>query len=212
MDLIDQITDRAKEFFSNSRGSHDWEHTLRVYNLCLNIGEKENADMEILKISSILHDIGRGHQDECNGKICHAEKGAELAKELLAELEIDQEKINQIIHCIETHRFRGDKIPNSKEAKILFDADKLDSIGAVGIGRAFLFAGEIGANLHNKDVDLEKSQEYSKDDTAYREYLIKLIKIKERMQTDEGKRLAEERHNFMVDFFDRLNQEVSGDL
>lgn len=135
-----------------------------------------------------------------------------MAEELLKKLNVETDKINKIVHCIETHRFRGDKIPESREAKILFDADKLDSIGAVGIGRAFLFAGEIGANLHDKDVDLEATAEYTKDDTAYREYLVKLKKIKDKMQTEEGKRLAKERHNFMVEFFDRLNQEVVGEL
>lgn len=212
MDMVEQIKKRAKKFFSNSKGSHNWEHTLRVYNLCLHIGEKENADMEILKIAAILHDIGREYQDRSNGKICHAEKGAQLARELLSEFKIEKEKINKIIHCIETHRFRGNKAPKSKEAKILFDADKLDSIGAVGIGRAFLFAGEIGAKLHNKNVDINKTKSYTKEDTAYREYMVKLRKVKGRMFTDESKRIAEERHNFMVKFFDRLNKEIDGRL
>jgi uncharacterized protein len=212
MDIIEQITKRAKEFFSNSKGSHDWEHTLRVYNLCLHIGKKENADMEILKIAAILHDIGREEQDKSKGKICHAEKGADLAREILSEYKLDKDKIEKIVHCIETHRFRGNKIPESKEAKILYDADKLDSIGAVGIGRAFLFAGEIGAKVHNKDVDIEKTKPYTKEDTAYREYMFKLRKVKEKMLTDEGKHIAEERHDFMVDFFDRLNKEVDGEL
>jgi uncharacterized protein len=212
MDIVEQVTKRAKEFFADSKGSHDWEHTLRVYNLCLRIGEKENADMEALKIAAILHDIGRKHQDKCNGEICHAEKGAILARELLSEFGIESNKINKIVHCIETHRFRGNRIPNSKEAKILFDADKLDSIGAVGIGRAFLFAGEIGAKLHNKDADIDKTKPYTKEDTAYREYMVKLKKVKERMLTDGGKHIAEERHKFMVEFFDRLNNEVDGNL
>jgi len=212
MNLVEQITNQAKEFFSNSKGSHDWEHTMRVYNLCLHIGEKENADIETLKIAAILHDIGREQQDKCNGRICHAEKGAELARALLSKFNIDKEKVDNIIHCIQTHRFRGNNVPTSKEAKILFDADKLDSIGAIGIGRAFLFAGEIGAKLHNKDVDIDKTQAYSKEDTAYREYMVKLRKVKERILTEEGKRLAEERHNFMVEFFNRLNKEVDGNL
>lgn len=212
MNLIKQITEKAEKFFSNSKGSHDWEHVLRVYNLCLHIGKKENANLKILKISAILHDIGRKYQDKCKGKICHAEKGAELAIKLLSEFKINNEEIDKIIHCIETHRFRGNKIPKSKEAKVLFDADKLDSIGAVGIGRAFLFAWEIGAKLHNNNVDINTTEAYSKEDTAYREYLVKLIKIKEKMLTKEGRNIANERHEFMVKFFDRLNKEVEGCL
>lgn len=208
--MIDKIMDNARQFFSESRGSHDWDHTMRVHNLCMHIGEKENADMEILRISALLHDIARGQEDRCNGKICHAEAGAAMARELLSRLSMDNTMIDQIVHCIETHRFRGEKIPVSKEAKILFDADKLDSIGAVGIGRAFLFAGEIGAKLHNNDVDISKTQQYSADDTAYREYMVKLRNVRERMLTEEGKRMAEERHNFMVNFFERLDKEVDG--
>ncbi len=210
MRLSETVRDHAEKTFSSAKGSHDWEHTLRVYNLALHIGEKEGADLEILKLAAILHDIGREHQDQSGGKIDHAEKGAELAEELLKSYGLEEEKIRKVTHCIETHRFRGSKAPISKEAKILFDADKLDSIGAVGIGRAFLFSGEIGAKLHDKDVDIENTSSYSRDDTAYREYLIKLRKVKDRLLTEEGRRIAEERHKFMAVFFDRLNKEVDG--
>jgi len=212
MDIVESIRIEAQEFFSQAKGSHDWEHTERVYNLCLHICKHEDLDIEVLKIAAILHDIGRVKQDESQGKVCHAEFGAQLAKSLLLKYSLSQEKIDHIIHCIITHRFRGENIPGSIEAKVLFDADKLDSIGAVGIGRAFLFAGEIGANLHDKNVDINTTMEYSKDDTAYREYLIKLIKIKDRMLTAEGKRLATDRHEFMTIFFERLNKEVMGEI
>ena len=207
-----KIKEEAKTFFVDSKGSHDWEHTERVYNLCIRIGERENADMEILKLAAILHDISREKEDKSNGKIFHAEKGAVLAREILEKYNLEKEKINKIAHCIETHRFRGSKIPNSKEAKVLSDADKLDAIGASGIGRAFLFAGEVGAKLHNKDVDIENTKPYTKEDTAYREFVLKLSKIKDRMLTQRGKIIAEERHNFMKDFFNRLNKEVDGEL
>ena len=212
MDLVALLVEEAKHYFTNAKGSHDWDHTERVYNLCMHIGEKENADLEILKLAAILHDIGRKYQDKTNGKVCHAEKGALLAGELLEKYEVDKERIEKIVHCIECHRFRGDKIPESKEAKVLYDADKLDSIGAVGIGRAFLFAGEVGAHLHNIGVDVEKTEPYTKEDTAYREFVVKLRKVKDRMLTEEGKRIAEERHRFMDEYFDRLNKEIEGDL
>ena len=165
-----------------------------------------------MKYAAVLHDIGRNHQDDSNGEICHAEKGAIVARKLLEKHDVDHEKIENIIHCIESHRFRGKITPQSVEAKVLFDADKLDSIGAVGIGRAFLFAGEVGAKLHDKNVDIENTKPYTKEDTAYREFKVKLRTIKDRMLTGEGKKIAERRHRFMVNFFDRLNQEVDGIL
>ena len=212
MDVIAQVKEEAKSFFTNAKGSHDWEHTQRVYNLCVRIGEKENADMEVLKLAALLHDIGREAQDRVNGDICHAERGAALGRELLRKHSIKEEQIDRIVHCIETHRFRNYRAPESIEAKILFDADKLDAIGACGIGRAFLFAGEVGAKLHNKDIDVENTEPYTKEDTAYREFVVKLRKIKDRMLTPQGRRIAAERHKFMAAFFDRLHKEVEGEL
>ena len=209
---INRIKKEIEPFFNTAKGSHDWEHTQRVYNLCLKIGKKNKADLEVLKLAAILHDIGREDQDKSKGKICHAERGAFLARPILEKYNLSEDKINTILHCIETHRFRNDKVPQTKEAKILFDADKLDSIGATGIGRAFLFAGEVGAKLHNKNVDLSKTKAYSSEDTAYREFMVKLSKVKKRMFTKEGKEIARSRHKFMVEFFKRLNREVEGKL
>jgi uncharacterized protein len=93
---------------------------------------------------------------------------------------------------------------------VLFDADRLDAIGAVGIARAYLFAGEVGAVLHNPDAAPEKTKPYSKDDTGYREYRVKLSRIKDRMLTTEGKHMAHERHAFMEEFFDRFLKEHEG--
>ncbi len=212
MNKLERIIEEVRRNFNKVRKSHDWEHTQRVFNLCLHIGRKEGADLEVLKLAAVLHDIGREEQDESNGELCHAERGAFMAEEVLKKYNYPEITIDRIIHCIETHRFRGEKMPQSKEAKILFDADKIDAIGAIGIGRAFVFAGEIGAKVHNKDIDIEKTKSYTEEDTAYREFTVKLQKVKDRMLTEEGKRIAEERHKFMVDFFDRLNKEVEGEM
>ena len=210
IDIIDAIKDFAKLHFSNAKYSHDWEHTLRVYNLCLHIGQKEGADLEVLSIAAYLHDIGRTHQDQSKGTICHAEKGAEIAREILTVHPIPEEKRENIIHCILSHRFRNRHEPQTLEAKVLFDADKLDAIGAVGIARAYLFAGEVGAVLHNGDADPEFTKPYSRDDTGYREYRVKLSRIKDRILTTEGKRMARERHAFMEAFFKRFLKECEG--
>jgi uncharacterized protein len=133
-----------------------------------------------------------------------------MAAEFLQGQGADPKLIQAVCHCIESHRFRGKVAPASLEAKVLFDADKLDSVGAVGIGRAFLFAGEVGARLHNDDLDLAGTSPYSREDTAYREFRLKLAKVKGRLLTAEGRRLAAGRHRFMTGFFKRLNREVRG--
>jgi uncharacterized protein len=202
----------AQAFFRRARGSHGWDHTERVYELCLRIGRKEGADLDILRLAALLHDIGREEEDRSNGRICHAARGAVLARKILTAHRIPQAQAARVVRSIETHRFRGRLAPDTLEGKVLFDADKLDSIGAVGIGRAFLFAGEIGARLHDPRVMVRKTKPYTREDTAYREFLVKLTRIRVRMFTTEGKRIARERYDFMAEFFRRLNQETAGVL
>lgn len=209
---FERIKKEAQAFFQGARGSHDWDHTERVLRLCLRIGKKEKANIEILKLAAVLHDIGRSEEDRSNGKICHSEVGAAMARKILKAHGVEEEKAARILHCIQTHRFRKKTLPLTKEAQVLFDADKLDSIGAVGIGRAFLFAGEVGARLHNKDTDISKTLPYTKEDTAYREYVVKLKQVKDRIFTQEGRRIADERHAFMVEFFARLDKEADGKM
>lgn len=209
-DMLAIIHHQAKAHFLSAPGSHDWEHTLRVHRLCLRIGPKEGADMTALEAAAYLHDIGRSVQDSSDGSVCHAEKGAEMATALLERLSLDDALKRNIIHCIRSHRFRDDHPPESIEARILFDADKLDAIGAVGVARAYLFAGELGACLHNPHLPVEKTRPYSRDDTGYREYVVKLSKIKQRMLTTEGRRIAQERHAFMAHFFERFLEEYDG--
>ena len=126
--VLESIREEAQRLMT-ARGSHDWSHTERVHNLCMHIGKKESADLHILSLAAFLHDIGRGKQDKTNGSICHAERGATMARELLQRHNLDERKMGKIIHCIENHRFRGGKVPRTKEAQVLYDADKLDSLG-----------------------------------------------------------------------------------
>lgn len=200
----------VKNIFAQSRGSHDWDHTLRVYRLCRHIGAKEHADIEVLCIAAYLHDIGRHHEDTSKGLICHAEKGAEMAAPMVSDLPFSESRKKNILHCILSHRFRGNHIPETLEAKVLFDADKIDAIGAIGVARAFLFAGEIGARLHNTDTDVHQARAYSTEDTGYREYVFKLSRIKDRIMTAEGKIIASRRHAFMEMFFNRFLDECEG--
>ena len=148
------------------------------------------------------------------GATCHARRGAELVRELLPRLGLADPKIvEHIAACVLTHRFRarnGDR-PETVEARIVFDADKLDSIGAIGIGRSFHFAGRIGARVHNAADEAQGADSYSRQDSAYREYLVKLRHVRQRLLTDAGRWLAEGRHRFMVEFFEQIDREVRGE-
>lgn len=205
------LREAARGCLETARGSHAWDHTLRVHALCRRMGPRAAADMLVLEAAAYLHDIGRAAQDTANGSVCHAVEGARQAGDLLAPLPLAEARKVNIVHCIRSHRFRDDHAPATVEACVLFDADKLDAIGAVGVARAYLFAGELGARLHNPDLPPEKSRPYSRDDTGYREYMVKLRAIKDRMLTEEGRRLAEQRHAFMVHFFERFLKEYAGE-
>lgn len=209
-ELLKEIRQMAKAHFSHAPGSHDWEHSLRVHRLCLRMGPPECADMTVLEAAAYLHDIGRSAQDQSCGSICHAAEGAAMAARWLARFPLNNGRKENIIHCIRSHRFRDGHRPDSLEARILFDADKLDAIGAVGVARAYLFAGELGACLHNPGLPIEEALPYSRNDTGYREYRVKLSRIKKRMLTRQGKLLAQERHAFMEMFFERFLDEYDG--
>jgi uncharacterized protein len=165
--MLDTVKEMALKHFQGARGSHNWDHTLRVCRLAERLG-------------------------------------------FVAKLALSEGQKKNILHCIRSHRFRGDRQPRTPEARVLFDADKLDAIGAVGVARAFLFAGEVGARLHNGETRIEDTRPYSIDDTGYREFKVKLCKIKDRMQTKEGLKLADERHAFMAEFFKRFIEENEG--
>lgn len=212
--ILVKIEKEAKRYFVGASGCHDWSHVDRVRNLALAIGKKEKADLRVLEVACLLHDIGRKEEMDSNGKFCHAEKGAELAEKFLLKLKLDKKDIENIKHCIVSHRFRNEHIPKTMEAKVLFDADKLDSIGAVGIGRDFLFAGFIKNPMYTgREKELIKKgidKSYSKDDTAVMEFEFKLKKIKNKILTKTGKKIARERHKYMVDFFERFDKEIKG--
>lgn len=211
-DLVDAIRDRARDLFLKASGSHGWDHTRRVVALCEHIGRAEKADLRVLRLAAYLHDIGRCRQDRSSGQHCHAKEGARMAAAILEEMPLSGSEKKNIIHCVRSHRFRENQTPETLEARALFDADKLDAIGAVGVARAYLFAGEVGARLHNPDVDVTAAPAYSENDTGYREYLVKLRHIHTRMLTAEGRRLAAERHAFMESFFERFVSEIEGRL
>jgi len=207
--------------------SHDFSHVMRVYNLCLSIvkKEKKNVDLEILKISALLHDIGRKEEDlDKTGKIDHAVLSAKMAEKILKDLGYSKEKIDKIKHCIETHRFKGKLKPKTIEAKILFDADKLDVCGAIGIARSACWVGENNAKIYSNMLLSKYIQENilggripgriidSSKHALNIEYKIKLKNISKRLFTDSAKKITKERAEFMKFFFKRLEKEIAGEL
>lgn len=205
-----EIEEEVRTYFRNSGPTHDFSHVERVYRLCMEIGKKENADLEVLRLAALLHDIGRVRGDED-----HEVHSVEMAGRILESHGVDRETRDRVIHCIRTHRYRDSAMPETLEAKILYDADKLDAIGAIGICRAYAFGGEHGQRLY-RDEDFSNSHHHvtrrlnHTTHTPVIEYRAKLSKIKNVMLTDEARRIAEERDRFMETFFHRLKREIEG--
>ncbi|MFA6808515.1 MAG: HD domain-containing protein [Eubacteriales bacterium] len=205
-----------------SYAAHDLDHVLRVYRLCKTIGSKEeNVDCEVLEVSALLHDIARGKEDnDLTGKIDHAVLGAEMAQNILESLNYRKITIEKVKHCIISHRFRSAYKPCSLEAKILFDADKLDVLGAVGVARSFMLAGEHGERIffegsladyiednigeNGRIIDVSKH-------SSNIEYEMKLKKIPERLYTSVAKEIAQSRMAFMDQYFKNMEAEIKGE-
>ena len=213
-ELFPALCDKVRGILDTLPHCHGLDHTLRVWNVAMHIAEKEGGELWTVAYGAMLHDIGRASELDGNGSRCHAAVGAEKAADVMREIGVSDECfVKNVQECVRTHRYRNraGEPPASLEAKIVFDADKLDSMGAIGIGRAFHFAGRIGARVHNTKTAALNADSYSSEDTAWREYLVKQQYLHEAMLTTEGKRLAEERHDFMRQFFSRLNLEVNGE-
>jgi uncharacterized protein len=172
-------------------GSHGLDHVLRVVYLCEVIGKEENADMEILLPAAFLHDIARPKETETG--IPHEEEGARIAEQFLRSIRYDEERIPEITNAIRTHRYRSLKKPETLEARILSDADKLEALGAVGIARTFIRAGEHQGKISDAISHIND----------------KLLKLNGLMYTRSAKRLAEERHRFLCVFLERLTDEMT---
>ena len=208
--LFEKVYDHVRKILEKSSGCHDFLHTQRVLNHAELLLKTEKADSPFaVRLAALLHDCARPEELASAGKICHAELGAEKAVSILQQCGCtDQNLILLVRDCVRTHRYRTQNPPETLEAKIVYDADKLDSIGAFGIARAFYFAGKFGAVLHNTSQDALSGGEYSQQDSAYREYLVKLKHLPEQLQTESARKAARERSIFMQKFFDEMNREA----
>jgi len=187
--------------------AHDQEHVYRVLYLALDLANYEtNVNQEVLIAACLLHDIGREKQFE-NPFLCHAQIGAEMAYEFCKANGFSSSDAQHIKDCISTHRYRSDNTPESMEAKILFDADKLDVTGAIGIARTLIYKGQVNEPLYNTD---EKGNVFTKDPNPsfMREYNFKLKDIYDKFYTQRAHQIASIRQKSAVSFYDNILSEI----
>ena len=203
--------DEARRYYAETRDpAHDFDHVLRVTALAERIARAEGADVAIVRAAALLHDVGRGDRSGRD----HAEVAAERSRDILRAH--PPEKVEAVAQAILQHRFRSGPPPATLEARCLFDADKLDSIGASGVARAFAYSGVIGQRLWG-EVAPDYLERFARGEirpgehTSHHEYVVKLSRLHEQMTTQTGRAIADERHAVMATFYNRLAREMRGE-
>lgn len=203
----------VQEWYANADPIHAFDHVLRVYKMAERLAEAEGADLEIVRAAALLHDAA-GAAPGSETRASHHQHSAEIAQKILSEKGWTNERIAAVLHCIRAHRFRsGGEIPESIEAKVIFDADKLDVLGAVGVARVIGYAA-----AHGQPAYAEPSQtfrehgvkENGEPHSAYHEHIFKLRKIKDRLFTAAARGIAEDRAAYLDAYFERLQEEIAG--
>ena len=191
--------------------AHDEKHIYRVlYNALVIAKEEAGVDHDVLIASCLLHDIGRKEQF-VDPTLCHAAVGSEKARTFLLQHGFSGDFAQRVAHCIAAHRFRKANPPQTIEAKILFDADKLDATGAIGIARTLQFKADTGGSIYTVRPDGTVSNgEGEEGSSFFREYQFKLKKLYDRFYTNAGARMALERRQIARDFYESLYREVNG--
>lgn len=209
MDIIFYKKHEAYMLSQMNDSAHDCQHIYRVLYSALDIAESENdVDIEVLVVACLLHDIGRKKQFE-NPSLCHAMEGGEIAYDYLIQQGWNKDKANHVKKCIISHRYRTDNPPDSIEAKILFDADKLDATGAMGIARTLIYKGQVNEPLYLVDdngfvLDGTDSESLS----FFQEYNFKLKNLYDKFFTKRGGEIANQRRATAVNFYENIYGEV----
>lgn len=194
--------------------AHDFDHVLRVTKMAIRIARAEGADINLVRIAALLHDVpvtATCEQDEAyERRASHHFAAAETARKFLSERGLGTSEIENIVHSIEAHRFRDRSVqPQTLEAKCLYDADKLDAIGAIGIARAFAYAGAHGNRLWTSPASvIREKPTLANDYTPVHEYVFKLKRLLDSLFTPSARQIGLERHDFMASFFNQLDSEM----
>ena len=194
MNLEDKIDSFIRNILTKfGSGAHTYDHTKRVYAIATRIGEQLGANMRILGVAALLHDVGRPYEKETG--VSHAIHSGEMSKQILKELGYNPSEIEQVVEAIRTHRFSENLKPTSLEGEILSDADKLDAMGAIGVYRAIAQAVMTGVGI----------------DGFLNHVNDKLLKLHDLMHTEPAKKEAQKRHAILSSFVQQLINETKND-
>ena len=209
--LIAKVCEDIKQYLQGDSG-HDWWHMYRVAQLSLQIAKKEQADLTVVQLGAWLHDIADWKFHDGDESL-----GSELATKILKKYEVDQDIIDHVCDIIATISFKGAGVVTPMktiEGKIVQDADRLDALGAIGIARTFVYGGFKNHPMHipNSKVVMHQTKEayMGSQGTVINHFYEKLLLLKDRMNTDVGRAIAEKRHRFMQRYLDEFYREWDG--
>ncbi len=207
--------EQARHWYEAAEAAHDFDHVLRVYHMAERLARAEGADVEIVRAAALLHDARGAESGSGSGREAHHLASAEFAAEVLKAEGWEPARVRAVQHCIRAHRFRDDsEEPRTVEARVLFDADKLDAIGAIGAARAIAYASRRGQPWYAPPSPrfLQTGErEPGEPHSAYHEYLFKLRRLGERLYTETARGVARERLRYLEGFFARLIAEWRGE-
>jgi uncharacterized protein len=207
--VINKTIDFVKKVLADAEGGHNWWHVYRVWNLAKRIAQTEEVDIFVVELGALLHDIADSKFHGGDEEI-----GPRKAREFLGSLKVDADVIKHVENIITNISFKGGNYTQkfkSPELDVIQDADRLDAIGAVGIGRTFNYGGYKNREMYNPEIkpDLHMTKEEYKKSNAptINHFYEKLLLLKDRMNTKSGKTMAEHRHKFMELFLDEFYKE-----
>jgi|SRR5690606_2038842 len=210
--IIQQTVEFVQERLKNAESGHDWWHILRVWNNTKLILQTEQADVLVCELTALLHDIADSKFHDGDESL-----GPRIAGEFLHSVGLDTERIEHVQQIILNMSYKaslGEVVFHSKELEIVQDADRLDAIGAIGIARAFNYGGYKNREIYNPTIPVEEnlSKEAYKNTTAptINHFYEKLLLLKDRMNTQTGKQIADERHRYMEGFLQQFYDEWEG--
>lgn len=203
--------EQARDWYPARDPVHGIDHVGRVYSMAERLARQLGADEEIVRAAALLHDAAGAAPDANGGRERHEFSSAEFAREVLTGEGWAKDRIEQVLHCIRSHRYRGQERPETLEAQILFDADKLDVLGAFGVARTIGYAIQAGQPVYAPPSErfMERGEhEGDEPHSAYHEYLFKLRRVSERLHTEAARRLAEGRERVLHEFFQQMAREA----
>jgi uncharacterized protein len=210
--IINQTISFVKECLKNAEGGHDWWHIYRVWKTAIQLTKTEKADLFIVELAALLHDIADSKFNEGDEEI-----GPRKAGEFLKSINVEENVINHVVQIIANISFKGGKQIKhfeSPEMDVVQDADRLDAMGAIGIARTFNYGGHKNREIYNPEIlpDLSMSKEEYKNSNAptINHFYEKLLLLKDKMNTKTGKEMAQHRHEFMKIYLEEFYSEWEG--